>query len=59
MTAFKFAVKKKEKRPVTVALPYPPLLHQNEGKLNKKIEIESVFHVFSTTLQKKDELFSF
>jgi len=43
---------------VTVALPYPPPLHQNEGKLQKKIEIESVFHVFSTTLQ-KDELFSF
>ena len=43
---------------MTVALPYPPPLHQNEGKLQKKIEIESVFHVFSTTLQ-KDELFSF
>ena len=49
---------RKIKRPVTVALPYPPPLHQNEGKLQKKIEIESVFHVFSTTLQ-KDELFSF
>ena len=47
---------RKEKRPVTVALPYPFPLHQNEGKQQKKIE--SVFHVFSTTLQ-KDELFSF
>jgi len=50
--------RKRIKRPVTVALPYPPPLHQNEGKQQKKIEIESVFHVFSTTLQ-KDELFSF
>merc|ERR1712142_386441 len=50
--------RKKIKRPVTVAPPYPPPLHQNEGKQQKKIEIESVFHVFSTTLQ-KDELFSF
>lgn len=50
--------RKRIKRPVTVALPYPPPLHQNEGKSTKKIEIESVFHVFSTTLQ-KDELFSF
>lgn len=44
---------KKIKRPVTVALPYPPPLHQNEGKQQKKIEIESVFHVFSTTLKKR------
>jgi len=43
---------KKIKRPVTVALPYPSPLHQNEGKQQKKIEIESVFHVFSTTLKK-------
>jgi hypothetical protein len=50
--------RKRIKRPVTVALPYPFPLHQNEGKSTKKIEIESVFHVFSTTLQ-KDELFSF
>ena len=55
---------RKIKRPVTVALPYPPPLHQNEGKTKTRlkktqIEIESkVFHVFSTTLQ-KDELFSF
>jgi len=57
---------RKIKRPVTVALPYPPPRsikmkekQKPDKKKHKQIEIESkVFHVFSTTLQ-KDELFSF
>ena len=50
---------KKEKRPVTVALPYPPLLHQNEGKLNKKNRNRKRFSCFFNNTTKKDELFSF
>merc|ERR1712029_243683 len=45
--------KKKEKRPVTVALPYPPLLHQNEGKLNKKNRNRKRFSCFFNNTTKK------
>merc|ERR1739842_210854 len=33
-------------RPVTVALPYPPPLHQNEGKLQKKNRNRKGFSFF-------------
>lgn len=50
--------KKKEKRPVTVALPYPPLLHQNEGKLNKKKSKSKAFFMFFQQHYKKRTNFS-
>lgn len=37
---------RKEKRPVTVALPYPPPLHQNEGKQQKKSKSKAFFMFF-------------
>jgi len=38
--------RKRIKRPVTVALPYPPPLHQNEGKLQKKSKSKAFFMFF-------------
>jgi len=37
---------RKEKRPVTVALPYPFPLHQNEGKQQKKSKSKAFFMFF-------------
>merc|ERR1712083_828716 len=37
---------KKIKRPVTVALPYPSPLHQNEGKQQKKSKSKAFFIFF-------------
>merc|ERR1719323_318162 len=38
--------RKRIKRPVTVALPYPPPLHQNEGKQQKKNRNRKRFSCF-------------
>ena len=38
--------RKRIKRPVTVALPYPPPLHQNEGKSTKKNRNRKRFSCF-------------
>jgi len=52
---------RKIKRPVTIALPYPPPLHQKwrKTKKNNKSKSKAKFFMFFQQHLQKDELFSF